>query len=227
MSVKVNTSSASYQLQTPVSNLSAEKPPSTPAPGDGKCLPGWWPYGRYCYFTYNGKVGYSWPEARHICQEVNGGELASIHSRAEVEFVRNINYTKFADHVLIVVVDGWGWTDLTSLGFTNWAPGEPNEAFHDGDVGKENCVEMYHDGTWNDNNCVQKRGFVCRHRQCRFTLRTKALKYVQSALKLNHTSVVLQIIFIFILVHILQIVFNYAQMHCCGIVYCLYSCFLK
>lgn len=78
---------------------------------------------------------------------------------------------RFADHVLIVIVivDGWGWTDLTSLGFTNWAPGEPNEAFHDGDVGKENCVEMYHDGTWNDNNCVQKRGFVCRHRQCTFT----------------------------------------------------------
>uniref|UniRef100_A0A673L5H4 C-type lectin domain-containing protein n=1 Tax=Sinocyclocheilus rhinocerous TaxID=307959 RepID=A0A673L5H4_9TELE len=165
-------SSASYQLQTPISNLSAEKPPSTPAPGDGKCLPGWWPYGRYCYFTYNGKVGYSWPEARHICQEVNGGELASIHSRAEVEFIRNINYTKYHYVWIGLTRDrsyGWGWTDLTSLGFTNWAPGEPNEAVHDGDVGKENCVEMYHDGTWNDNNCVQKRGFVCQHRQCRFT----------------------------------------------------------
>uniref|UniRef100_A0A672LCJ2 C-type lectin domain-containing protein n=1 Tax=Sinocyclocheilus grahami TaxID=75366 RepID=A0A672LCJ2_SINGR len=157
-------------------------PPSTPAPGDRKCLPGWWPYGRYCYFTYNGKVGYSWPEARHICQEVNGGELASIHSRAEVEFVRNINYTKYR-YIWIGLTRGgyaddpsvphplyeWAWTDLTSLGFTNWAPGEPNEAFHNGDVGKENCEEMYHDGTWNDNNCMQKRGFVCRHRQCRFT----------------------------------------------------------
>uniref|UniRef100_A0A8C2IHI8 C-type lectin domain-containing protein n=1 Tax=Cyprinus carpio TaxID=7962 RepID=A0A8C2IHI8_CYPCA len=110
--------------------------------------------------------------ARHICQEVNGGELASIHSRAEVEFIRNINYTKYHNVWIGLTRDrsyGWGWTDLTSLGFTNWAPGEPNEAFHDGDVGKENCVEMYHDGTWNDNNCVQKRGFVCRHRQCTFT----------------------------------------------------------
>uniref|UniRef100_A0A8C2GRF6 C-type lectin domain-containing protein n=1 Tax=Cyprinus carpio TaxID=7962 RepID=A0A8C2GRF6_CYPCA len=136
----------------------AEKPPSTPAPGDGKCSLGWWSYGRYCYYAYNGKVGYSWPEARHICQEVNGGELASIHSRAEVEFIRNINYTKYHNVWIGLTRDhGWGWTDLTSLGFTNWAPGEPNEAFHDGDVGKENCVEMYHDGTWNDNNCVQKR----------------------------------------------------------------------
>lgn len=151
-----------------ICKITKEKPPSTPAPGDGKCSLGWWSYGRYCYYAYNGKVGYSWPEARHICQEVNGGELASIHSRAEVEFIRNINYTKYHNVWIGLTRDrsyGWGWTDLTSLGFTNWAPGEPNEAFHDGDVGKENCVEMYHDGTWNDNNCVQKRGFVCRHRQ--------------------------------------------------------------
>lgn len=62
---------------------------------------------------------------------------------------------------------GWGWTDTTSLGFVNWAPGEPNEAFHPGDVAEENCVEMYQDGRWNDNNCLQKRGFACRHRQCK------------------------------------------------------------
>lgn len=78
-----------------VFDLSTEKPPSTPAPGDGKCLPEFWPYGRYCYFVYNGKQGFSWPEARHFCQQVNGGELASIHSRTQVEFIRNINYTKF------------------------------------------------------------------------------------------------------------------------------------
>ncbi|XP_067232917.1 C-type mannose receptor 2-like [Chanodichthys erythropterus] len=151
-----------------ICKITKEKPPATPAPGDGKCLPGWWSYGRHCYFAYNGKVGFSWPEARHFCQEVNGGELASIHSRAEVEFIRNINYTKYHYVWIGLTRDrsfGWGWTDMTSLGFTNWAPGEPNEAIHDGDFGKENCVEMYHDGTWNDNSCVQKRGFVCRHRQ--------------------------------------------------------------
>ena len=62
---------------------------------------------------------------------------------------------------------GWGWTDKTSLGFLNWAPSEPNMAFHPGDVAEENCVEMYGDGRWNDNNCLQKRGFACRHRQCK------------------------------------------------------------
>lgn len=62
---------------------------------------------------------------------------------------------------------GWAWTDYTSLGFLNWAPGEPNEAFHPGEVGDENCVEMRSDGSWNDNNCLAKRGFVCQHRQCK------------------------------------------------------------
>ena len=72
---------------------SSETPPPTPVPGDGKCLPFWIPYGRYCYFVYNQQKGFSWPDSRHYCQEVKA-ELASIHSRAEVEFIRNLNYTK-------------------------------------------------------------------------------------------------------------------------------------
>lgn len=184
----------------------SEKPPPTPAPGDGKCPPFWFPYGRYCYYVHDGQQGFSWPDSRHYCQSVRG-DLASIHSRAEVEFIRNLNYTKY-HHIWIGLTRdnncefgsghrknetnvffesqfssinmmriciltsfdfavGWAWTDKTSLGFTNWAPNEPNFAFHPGDVAEENCVEMYHDGHWNDNNCLEKRGFVCRHRQCK------------------------------------------------------------
>uniref|UniRef100_A0A4W6CB22 C-type lectin domain-containing protein n=1 Tax=Lates calcarifer TaxID=8187 RepID=A0A4W6CB22_LATCA len=120
------------------------------------------PYGRYCYLVYNGKEGLSWPDSRHYCQWERA-ELVSIHSRAEVEFIRNLNYTKYHNIWIGLTRDrnfGWGWTDKTSLGFLNWAPGEPNEAFHPGDVAEENCVEMYPDGRWNDNNCLQKRGFV-------------------------------------------------------------------
>uniref|UniRef100_A0A671RHF0 C-type lectin domain-containing protein n=1 Tax=Sinocyclocheilus anshuiensis TaxID=1608454 RepID=A0A671RHF0_9TELE len=107
----------------------------------------------------------SWEEAQQACVK-EGGNLASV----DMSYDQNSSLAP----LLQAGSDSapgttWAWTDLTSLGFTNWAPGEPNEAFHDGDVGKENCVEMYHDGTWTDNNCMQKRGFVCRHRQCRFT----------------------------------------------------------
>lgn len=70
-----------------------EKPPATPAPGVGKCLPGFMPYGHSCYLVYNGQQGFSWPDSRHFCQEAKA-ELVSLHSRAEVEFVRNLNSTK-------------------------------------------------------------------------------------------------------------------------------------
>ncbi|XP_047200502.1 macrophage mannose receptor 1 [Hippoglossus stenolepis] len=155
------------QAKPYICKISSETPPPTPAPGDGKCLPFWIPYGRYCYFVYNQQKGFSWPDSRHYCQEVKA-ELASIHSRAEVEFIRNLNYTKHHNIWIGLTRDrnfGWGWTDKTSLGFLNWAPSEPNMAFHPGDVAEENCVEMYGDGRWNDNNCLQKRGFACRHRQ--------------------------------------------------------------
>ncbi|KAL4617320.1 macrophage mannose receptor 1-like [Arapaima gigas] len=150
-----------------ICKITSDTPPPTPAPGDGNCRIGWWPYGHYCYFVHNGQKGFSWPESRYYCQ-LGNSELASLHSRAEVEFLRNINYTKYHNVWIGLTKDrhyGWGWTDQTSLGFVNWAPGEPNSAFHPGDTGKENCVEMYPDGRWNDNNCVQRRGFACRHRQ--------------------------------------------------------------
>lgn len=64
-------------------------------------------------------------------------------------------------------VVGWAWTDNTPVGFFNWASGEPNAALHPGEVAEENCVEMYLDGRWNDNKCLDKKGFICRHRQCK------------------------------------------------------------
>ncbi|KAG7499177.1 macrophage mannose receptor 1-like [Solea senegalensis] len=155
------------QAKPYICKITSEHPPPTPGPGDGKCLPFWIPYGHYCYLVYNEQQGFSWPDSRHYCQSARG-DLASIHSRAEVEFLRNLNHTKHHNIWIGLTRDhnfGWGWTDLTSLGFLNWAQGEPNAAFHPGEVAEENCVEMYADGLWNDNNCLQKRGFVCRHRQ--------------------------------------------------------------
>uniref|UniRef100_A0A8C7XLI7 C-type lectin domain-containing protein n=1 Tax=Oryzias sinensis TaxID=183150 RepID=A0A8C7XLI7_9TELE len=143
--------------------------PNVTMQSDGKCLPFWVPYGRYCYLVYNDKQGYSWPDARHVCQSVRT-ELVSIHSRAELEFIRNLNYTE-NHHIWIGLTRdqnfGWGWTDNTPLAFVNWASGEPNDAFHPGEAAEENCVEMYPDGRWNDNNCMLKKGFACRHRQCK------------------------------------------------------------
>uniref|UniRef100_A0A9J8DJE6 C-type lectin domain-containing protein n=1 Tax=Cyprinus carpio carpio TaxID=630221 RepID=A0A9J8DJE6_CYPCA len=148
-----------------------------PPPTSTPCSSGYITWYSSCYKLVSEPK--TWEEAQQACVK-EGGNLASVDMSYDQAFISaavqqgktdawiglrrlaGSDSYKWSD-------DGWGWTDLTSLGFTNWAPGEPNEAFHDGDVGKENCVEMYHDGTWNDNNCVQKRGFVCRHRQCTFT----------------------------------------------------------
>ncbi|KAK0140766.1 Macrophage mannose receptor 1 [Merluccius polli] len=149
-----------------ICKISSELPPPTPAPGNGKCRPYWEPFGQYCYFVRNGGKGSSWPEAQHRCNQARA-ELVSIHTRAEMVFLLQHNFTKH--HVWIGLTRdrnlGWGWTDNTGLDYVNWADGEPNEAFHPGDAVDENCVEMYPDGRWNDNNCLQKRGFACRYHQ--------------------------------------------------------------
>ncbi|XP_058889912.1 macrophage mannose receptor 1-like [Acipenser ruthenus] len=155
------------QKQAYICKITSEKPPPTPAPGDGMCRQGWHTYGRYCYLVVSEKKGFSWPDSRHYCQ-MGSAELASIHSRAEVEFLVKLNYTRYHNLWIGLTKDssyGWAWTDKSSFGFVNWAPGEPNEIFHPGG-GAEKCVEMYvQDGKWNDNNCLEKRGFICRHRQ--------------------------------------------------------------
>lgn len=76
--------------------VTSEKPPTTPAPGSGSCIPLFEPYGHHCYLVYNAKQGFSWPDARHYCQLFHG-ELASVHSRAEVEFIRKLNHTWYHD----------------------------------------------------------------------------------------------------------------------------------
>ena len=51
------------------------------------------------------------------------------------------------------------WDDHSPLDYTNWYPGEPNNA---GDG--EECVQMYifENGAWNDNNCNDKTEYICQ-----------------------------------------------------------------
>uniref|UniRef100_A0A8B9LWC7 C-type lectin domain-containing protein n=1 Tax=Astyanax mexicanus TaxID=7994 RepID=A0A8B9LWC7_ASTMX len=95
----------------------------------------------------------NWADAEAACVK-EGGHLASVDMSYDQAFISGAIQQERTD-AWIGLKLGWGWTDLTALAFTNWAPGEPNEAYHD--LGMEDCVEMYPDGTWNDNNCFQKR----------------------------------------------------------------------
>jgi hypothetical protein len=105
----------------------------------------------------------TWPEAEMFCAGL-GGHLASIHSTAENDFIfQEINafshdkaWIGFNDRA----VEGtFVWTDASPSDFTDWAPGEPNNA-----GGNEDCGQLdrfYPDETWNDEPCDEALRFVC------------------------------------------------------------------
>uniref|UniRef100_A0A3P8UDS1 C-type lectin domain-containing protein n=1 Tax=Cynoglossus semilaevis TaxID=244447 RepID=A0A3P8UDS1_CYNSE len=129
-------------------------------PADSHCDNGYLLYRDFCYHFETETVK-SWQDAEDHCTSEQG-HLVSFHSEEELSFLTVVQQAKsdvwigLRRKVGPKLDFGWGWTDKTSVGYVNWAPGEPN-----------NCVEMYDDGRWNDNNCLQKRGFACRHRQCK------------------------------------------------------------
>ena len=52
----------------------------------------------------------------------------------------------------------WEWSDGTPWDYTNWQPGEPNDA-----GGNEDCAGMLENqGQWNDKQCSDQRTFVCK-----------------------------------------------------------------
>ena len=89
----------------------------------------------------------SWWKAQNEAQS-KGGNLASIHSAAENEFIRSTFGSYGNLHIGLTDYGSEGtfyWIDGTSVGYTNWNPGEPNNFLN------EDYVEMYSgSGKWND-----------------------------------------------------------------------------
>lgn len=94
----------------------------------------------------------SWLDAAQAAPGIGPGtELASLNSRAEHEFVKNNLLSMGVSERLWIGgslgPDGkWRWMDGEEIGFTNWAPGEPNN--YDG---TEDKLMIYRDGNWNDS----------------------------------------------------------------------------
>ncbi len=95
----------------------------------------------------------TWFEAQDACLAW-GGQLVSIGSKADNDFVRGLGNQAGCSDVWIgfndlAKDDTWVWSDGSPANYDNWADGEPNEC--------ENCcgspedvAEMWTDGTWND-----------------------------------------------------------------------------
>ncbi|CAD6192866.1 unnamed protein product [Caenorhabditis auriculariae] len=114
-------------------------------------------------------------DARSTCQ-ADGGELASIHSMDENDFLVELSKAGMEvkdDHWNDQVWIGftfenqkWGWTDGTAVDFVNWADGEPNVMqtdwwtvlVADPHQNKHNTEYM----RWNNVGHLDERAFLCK-----------------------------------------------------------------
>ena len=84
----------------------------------------------------------------------------SIHSFQENEFVRTLTGGKY---VFVGLSDSdveatFVWVDGSTVVYTNWEAGEPNDDFDIGD-----CVILLGTtGKWNDTPCIMWYEYVCK-----------------------------------------------------------------
>nr|XP_033484036.1 galactose-specific lectin nattectin-like [Epinephelus lanceolatus] len=129
------------------------------------CPPGWAHFGERCLqFHHTEKT---WSHAEHFCTTI-GGNLASIHTKADYDYLRNMIFRLTGAHTTTWLggydASGEGvWlnSDGSPFTFKDWGTGEPNNS-----GGKEHCMEINFEGknVVNDMSCDHKSSFVCaRH----------------------------------------------------------------
>ena len=121
---------------------------------------------QYCYaFSFGDTetgLGVSWSAARSKCNHY-GGELASIHSIEENNFIKSQLEENLLGHGWIglnrLTTEGsHEWSDTSAVDFVNWADGEPNDSMN-----QESCVlTVDHVGNWNDESCGNLHSYVCK-----------------------------------------------------------------
>jgi hypothetical protein len=121
--------------------------------------------------------GISYNDSESVCEQYNGGHLASIHSGDENSFITsNISCNKlklFSKFLGLKDANPWiglyynnktnafQWSDNTPVNYTN---------FNSSDITSNNtstglyCVQHDFDGWWYTRNCSWAVGFVCKTR---------------------------------------------------------------
>ncbi|XP_071511250.1 macrophage mannose receptor 1-like [Diadema antillarum] len=140
-------------------------PPPPVEEHPGYCPEGLEEFDAYCYYFPPDNVFFEWYSARYECQRL-GGDLASIHSKAENEFIREIIQSRFGFRDVWIGLTrsedgGFMNTDNTPVDYVNWANGEPSGDWRGS---SEDCVEMYTNnyGTWNNADCFSQASFLCK-----------------------------------------------------------------
>eukprot|EP00092_Neocalanus_flemingeri_P046978 GFUD01053058.1.p1 GENE.GFUD01053058.1~~GFUD01053058.1.p1 ORF type:complete len:171 (+),score=17.36 GFUD01053058.1:62-574(+) len=123
------------------------------------CPTGWQKYGTNCYKYFAAPL--SWSDAESVCV-LHQGWLATIESAGENGFINGIATTDAwigGFRILPAVSPFWAWVDGSTLSYTNWASGKP-----DNGGGNQNCVQMYTNGYWDDVGCEVRKAYVCEKR---------------------------------------------------------------
>ena len=120
------------------------------------CGPGYSAYGDHCYKYISEAV--TWSQARARCR-AEQGDLASVHNRAENEFIRGLSRGERLWLGGRRSSRDFTWSDGSVWDFDNWDGGEPNNYFQD-----EDCLELYTQrAAWNDDHCsLFSSPFVCK-----------------------------------------------------------------
>ena len=139
------------------------------------CSDGWtyFPNTGQCYRYFNQKL--TWTEARAVCQNVNGGDLVSIHNKETNDFLYPLPRTS-PDHHYYAWIGArradehsdWRWSDGSSWDYSNWGTGKPTNLRTDdygGINGGEEFVNSQTIGFWdNTDKTDDVRGapFLCQ-----------------------------------------------------------------
>ncbi|XP_035999345.1 galactose-specific lectin nattectin isoform X1 [Fundulus heteroclitus] len=127
----------------------------------GRFPPGFTWYNGRCYRFVKQERG--WYEAEKACNGLSGN-LASIQTLDEYDFISDLIYSKTGSHTSTwvggykVKKGAWLWSDGSPFTFSGWSPGEPNNS-----GGKENCMQINLRGRKfvNDADCDIRLSFVC------------------------------------------------------------------
>ena len=131
-----------------------------------QCPHGWKLFGASCYKFDERST--TWAEADKLCAQ-EGGRLASIHSKAEDDFIKSKVIPRGTGSAWIGANDiqrerVWKWSDRTPFIYSNWKPrGEPNNLH-----GNQDCATLtwYYrfkiHWYWEDIHCSFRNQFVCK-----------------------------------------------------------------
>uniref|UniRef100_A0A3P8Z6A6 C-type lectin domain-containing protein n=1 Tax=Esox lucius TaxID=8010 RepID=A0A3P8Z6A6_ESOLU len=133
--------------------------------GQSSCPSGWSNYGSRCFRFIN--TARSWAESEQYCL-LQGGNLASVHSRKEFNFIQLLVGGKTGGFPETwiggydLAQEGlWLWSDGSRFIFSYWNHGQPNNF-----QGNQNCLRFNYGAQklWDDVNCTAAHFSVCSQR---------------------------------------------------------------